>query len=132
MSFKRKILLYSLLMTLTIAITTAFCIFEIQDETNTEILSPTKTHQTSLYLTAHQENIGNEASYYFFSNIFIPSFATNCTNSEVKSFSKLTSPYCHSSNIKDPNGPYKPIMTHSYGISFIIKDISSRLCRWLI
>lgn len=133
MSFKRKILLYSLLMTLTIAITTTFCIFETQNEKNTETFSQETTHQTSVYSITHQENIGNETSYYFFSNFFIPSFAANCPGNEIQVFSKIPSQYSLCNNLRTQASLCnQTITTHPHRISFVIKDLSSHLCRWLI
>lgn len=131
MSFKRKIL-YSLLMTLTIAITTTFYIFETQNEKSTAIFPQKATHQTFLYSITHQENIGNETSYYFFSNLFIPSFAATCPGNEIQGISKILSQYNLCNNIKGQVCLCKTITIHSHRISFVIKDISSHLCRWLI
>lgn len=129
MEFKRKIL-WNLLMTTTIAIITFLCTFETTtpNDQNTSI----NVHKTSRCLTTHHEYIKNDVAYIFFTDIFIPSYATGCSVNEYQYSLKLPLQDSFLTRIKELNKSNHTNTIHLHSISIIIKDISSHLCRWLI
>ena len=86
MEFKRKIL-WNLLMTTTIAIITFLCTFETAAPNNQD--TSIDVHKTSRCLTTHHEYIKNDVAYIFFTDIFIPSYATGCSVNEYQYSLKL-------------------------------------------
>lgn len=124
MEFKRKIL-WNLLMTTTIAIITFLCTFETAAPNNQDT-------SIDVHPTAHHEYIKNDVAYIFFTDIFIPSYATGCSVNEYQYSLKLLLQDSFLTHIKESNRSNQTNTIHLHSISIIIKDISSHLCRWLI